>query len=193
MIYAIIETISVYLMSIMFIAILIILAPIFLVFILFDRTRYLFDNWVSYLVRYCLEPVLLLGGIIILFQLYSVYIDQILDHSVCWKCAWPFKIPILTAIPELAFFSPTLTLFCINWFVPWGYEYGDPSMSISFYDIIVVLILSRCMVFYVGFISQASETLFSGRGSGSGGLLQDAAKPMKTGINYAIKSLTEKY
>ena len=163
----VIQSIAIYIMSFLFIGLLIIIGPIFLVFMLFDRTRYLFNNWVAYLIRYCLEPVLVLAGIIILLQLYEIYLDQVLGFSTCWKCAWPFKIPIIAFnVPGLPDIGTKTAIFCINWFIPWGYEASETGV-ISFYDIIAILILSTCMTHYLGFITQAADILLRGPGEGS--------------------------
>ena len=191
---SLIEVISIYLISLMFLALLIIIAPIFIVFILFKSTRYLFDNWVAYLIRYCLEPVLIIGGMIILVELYEVFLDQVLNHSVCWKCAWPIKIPIIPLqIPGLPHFDSTITLFCINWFMPWGYEYADPAFSISFYDIISLLILSQCMTHYISFMSQALGILFAGRGGTPGPSATGIAGNMSKAMSSSMSNIAKKF
>ena len=81
----------------MFLALLIIIAPIFIVFILFNSTRYLFDNWVAYLIRYCLEPVLIIGGMIILVELYEVFLDQVLNHIVNHIVFGAVKNPVIAS------------------------------------------------------------------------------------------------
>jgi type IV secretion system protein VirB6 len=178
------EVIANYLMAIMFLGLLIIIAPIFLVFMLFERTRYLFNNWVSYVVRYSLEPVLIIAGLIILLQLHEIYLDQILGYSVCWKCAWPVKLGLtgitLIGIPG---FDPTMTLFCLNWFVPWGYSYNDPEFGISFYDIVGLLIISQCMSHYIEFITQASGQLLSGSGTAAAPSISSPATEMGAQFN----------
>jgi len=185
---SVMKVISLYLMSIMFIALLISLAPIFIVFILFDRTRYLFDNWIKFIFRYCLEPVLMIGGTIILFQLYEVYIDQVLGHSVCWKCAWPFSLPF-TGTDVLGSYG-IKAIFCLNWFVPWGYEANDPTLTISFYDVIVILILAQCNSYYIEFITQASGVLFS-QGSVGAPSISGGAGQMTSAFNAGVSSKFE--
>ena len=87
------------------------LAPLFLTFILFERTKHLFDAWVRFMITYMLEPVVMLTGIIVLTQLFTIYLDYIMNYSVCLKCAVPFSLPF----PEVDGVTPlflNVPLFC---------------------------------------------------------------------------------
>ena len=120
----------VYLMAFMAIAVLIALAPIFLTFMLFEQTWSLFDNWIKFTFRYMIEPAIMLAGIIILTQLFTIYLDQVIGYSVCWKCAIPFKLPFASldgVAPEIL----NLELFCLNWFAPWGYDYRNHESDLK--------------------------------------------------------------
>ena len=111
------RAIAVYLMAYFAIAVLIGIAPLFLTFILFERTRYLFDNWVKFTFRYMLESTIMLAGIIIFTQLFTIFLDYVTGYSVCWNCGIPFTIPF----PSIPGFNPAILdvpIFCFNWFAP---------------------------------------------------------------------------
>lgn len=74
----------VYLMSLILKALLFGIAPIFLSFILFVRTRYLFDGWLNQVVNATLQPILLFTFLAFFVQLINVAIDNILLTPVCW-------------------------------------------------------------------------------------------------------------
>lgn len=74
----------VYLMSLILKALLFGVAPIFLSFLLFVRTRYLFDGWLNQIVNATLQPILLFTFLAFFVQLISVAIDNILLTPVCW-------------------------------------------------------------------------------------------------------------
>ncbi len=160
------RAIAVYLMAFMAIAVLIGLAPLFLTFILFERTWYLFDNWIKFMIRYMLEPIILLAGIIILMQLFTIYLDYIVGYSVCWKCAIPIKIPF----PQIEGVTPAfldVELFCINWFAPWGFDHRSSAMGLNMQSMIVLIIIAYCMWGYVDFSANIVARLAGGHGGPS--------------------------
>lgn len=158
---SVLRAIAIYVMAFMSIAVLIGLAPLFLTFILFDATRHLFDNWVKFTIRYMLEPVILMAGIIILTQLFTIYLDFVIGYSVCWKCVIPFKMPF----PNLSGFNPAfsnLPLFCIYWFAPWGFDSFSGMMGLNMQHIIVLIIISYCIW---GYSDLSSKLVFKLTGS----------------------------
>jgi type IV secretion system protein VirB6 len=160
------RAIAVYLMAYLAIAVLIGIAPLFLTFILFERTRYLFENWVKFTSRYMLEPTVMLAGIIILMQLFTIYLDYVIGYSVCWKCAIPFKIPF----PSIPGFNPAFLdtpLFCFNWFAPWGYDYRSSSMGVNMTNMVVLLMLAYCMWGWIEFSAKIVARLTGGVGGPS--------------------------
>lgn len=114
------RAVAVYIIAMIAIAFLISLAPMFLTFMLFSTTYYLFENWYKALFRYMMEPVILMIGVIVLLQIFTMYIDEVLSYSVCWKCALSFNIPFASLVPLPGL--QNIPLFCINWFGPWGLD-----------------------------------------------------------------------
>lgn len=144
----VLRAITVYIMAFLSIAILIGIAPLFLTFMLFESTWYLFDNWVRFTFRYMIEPVVLLAGVIILSQLFTIYLDTVLGFSVCWKCALSFRLPF----PNIPGFSPAFAnvdLFCLSWFAPWGYDHFSGMMGLNMQHMISLVIIAYCMYGYV--------------------------------------------
>jgi type IV secretion system protein VirB6 len=144
LIIAVLRAIVVYIMAFLSVAILIGLAPLFITFMLFEATWYLFDNWVRFTFRYMVEPVVLMAGIIILTQLFTIYLDYVLGYSVCWKCALPFSIPF----PSIPGFNPAflhVDIFCINWFAPWGLDHRSGLMGINMQHMIALAMIAYCM------------------------------------------------
>ena len=178
------RAIAVYLMAFMAIAVLIGMAPLFLTFILFDRTWYLFDNWLKFMFRYMVEPIILLAGIIILTQLFTIYLDYVLGYSVCWKCAIPLKIPF-AQIPGISSAFLDVEIFCLNWFAPWGFDHRSSQMGLNMQNIIALLMIAYCMWGYVDFASMITGNLVGGAGGPS-------ATSMGKSMTNAIESKTLK-
>ncbi|MFY9589819.1 type IV secretion system protein [Rickettsia endosymbiont of Halotydeus destructor] len=156
------RAVAVYIMAFMATCILIGIAPLFLTFMLFDFTRYLFDNWVRFTFRYMLEPVIMMAGIIVLTQLFTIYLDFVLGYSVCWKCAIPIKIPFIGTILPVALLD--VPIFCINWFAPWGMDYRSGMMGVNMQHMIALVIIAYGMYGYVELAGEMTAKLTSAAG-----------------------------
>jgi type IV secretion system protein VirB6 len=179
-IITVLRAVAVYIMAFMATALLIGIAPLFLTFMLFDFTRYLFDNWVRFTFRYMIEPVILMAGIIILTQLFTIYLDFTTGYSVCWKCALPIKIPF-PAIPGLPAIFSNLEIFCINWFAPWGMDPRSGMMGLNMQHYIALIIISYGMYGYVEFSGQMVAKLTSTAGPSATSMGQNMSSAMKQG------------
>jgi len=178
------RALAVYIMAFVAISILIALAPLFLTFMLFEKTRMLFDNWVKFSFRYMIEPVVMLAGIIILTQLFTIYLDYVLGFSVCHKCAIPFRMPF----PTIPGFSPAfldVELFCINWFAPWGFDWRSNNMGMNMQHMAVLLILAYCLWGYIDFAGKMVAKLAGGGGGPS-------ATRMGASMSNAVEDLALK-
>ncbi|MCC8467227.1 MAG: type IV secretion system protein [Rickettsia endosymbiont of Eriopis connexa] len=156
------RAVAVYIMAFMATCILIGIAPLFISFLLFDFTRYLFDNWVRFTIRYMIEPVVMMAGIIVLTQLFTIYLDFVLGYSVCWKCALPIKIPFIGTILPIALLN--VPIFCINWFAPWGMDYMSGMMGVNMQNIVALVIIAYGMYGYVEFSGRMVAKLTSAAG-----------------------------
>lgn len=171
------RAVAVYIMAFMATCILIGIAPIFISFLLFDFTRYLFDNWIRFTIRYMIEPVILMAGIIVLTQLFTIYLDFVLGYSVCWKCALPIKIPFIGTILPIALLN--VPIFCINWFAPWGMDYMSGMMGVNMQNIVALVIIAYGMYGYVEFSGNMVARLTNAAGP--------SATSMGTGMSHVAE------
>lgn len=81
---SILTAIWVYLMSMVLRALLFGVAPLFIICLLFQRTRHLFDGWLNQVVNACLQPILLFTFFAFFVVLVTTSIDRILEVPVCW-------------------------------------------------------------------------------------------------------------
>ena len=186
------KAIAIYLMAFMAIAVLIGLAPLFLTFILFERTWYLFDHWLKFMFRYMLEPVIMLAGIIILTQLFTIYLDQVVGYSVCWKCAIPFKIPFVNIKGVTPAFLD-VELFCINWFAPWGFDHRNDIMGINMQNIVALMMLAYCMWGYIDFSGRIVAIIAGGTGGPSASRMGNALYSSMKNNALSKVGLDQKY
>jgi type IV secretion system protein VirB6 len=190
-IMAIIQAIAAYFMAFCAQALLISIAPIFLSFMLFDFTKHLFDAWLKLILRYILEPVIILGGIIILTQMFTIILDYAMPYSVVIKCAIriysPFQLVMqYLPIPGAEALS-SIPIFCLNGFVPWGFDVkdGNDIINLRFDYFIILLILSFLMYHYIPFASKITVALL-GEGSSS---TAPAQKMTSDARNAALKPI----
>jgi type IV secretion system protein VirB6 len=92
-----------YLTALFLVAIIIAIAPIFFCFMLFGMTRSLFDNWLSKLISYSFQPIILFASLAILGGMVRDEIYNSLGFKVC-------QLPIIdigiTPEPLLAMYYP---------------------------------------------------------------------------------------
>ncbi|MCP5369325.1 MAG: type IV secretion system protein [Rickettsiaceae bacterium] len=174
------RSITIYLMAFMALAVLMGIAPLFLTFILFEKTKYMFDNWIKYCFKYMLEPVVLMAGIIVLTQLITIFLDNILSYSVCWKCVLPFKLPF-SHLEGIAPALLNIDIFCIEWFAPWGYDPRESNLAINLQYIVILLILVYALWGYTDFSSQLVSRITESFGT-------PTATSMGQSLNSAIES-----
>jgi type IV secretion system protein VirB6 len=90
---SVLEVIIGYCLAFVGLAVMISLAPFFISFILFERTRSLFDNWISSLFDYMVQPTILL--------VFFLFIDQLIGTQLlgavskaCWGCLVPIQVAL---------------------------------------------------------------------------------------------------
>lgn len=92
-----------YITALMMIGIIISMAPIFLCFLLFKATKYLFDNWLKQLITYSFQPIILFASLAFLGNMVRDEIYNSLGFKVC-------AIPIIdigvTEKPLLSMYYP---------------------------------------------------------------------------------------
>lgn len=137
---AIIEAILCYLTSFIAISVMIILAPFFLVGTLFSTTRPLFDAWVSHLLNFTLQPVLLFTSLMFFNQFMVIAFYKALFFKVCYQCVLDPVIPLHGEVLGI----PDLPLGCLMYYwLPDGFTYSHlwspPDM---FASVMMCLIIS---------------------------------------------------
>jgi len=179
---ALFRAMATYLIAYVFIAALLAMAPIFLTFILFEQTKHFFNNWLNALVKYMVEPVILLIGIIILTQLFTIYLDDVAGYSVCNKCAVPFKIPSSKADGLPSAFTD-VTLFCLKGFVKWGTEAGG-DLGSNVAHMIALVIIANILYNFQHLAEQITSSLTN---SGAPSAIKAGSKAVTNLKNAALK------
>ncbi|MFT0820210.1 MULTISPECIES: type IV secretion system protein [Wolbachia] len=80
--------------SIAIVALLLSLAPIFIICLLFAYTRQMFQNWVKNLARFAIHPVVLLIFISLISQVMDYIVYSVFDCEVCSTCILNINLKI---------------------------------------------------------------------------------------------------
>jgi type IV secretion system protein VirB6 len=173
-----------YILAILSICILISLAPLFIIFTLFKSTRPIFDNWISSLVRYTLEPVLMFIFFLMIQQILMKIIPQALipaewTQVITVKINFnidDFNVPLpVPGVPGIAFYTP--------------------KSSTSFIDVLSSTFILICLSKMVrGFVNYSSAIIgqITGAGVGTGSLGSSITHRLNTSWGIDSKNRDDK-
>ncbi|MFY9589820.1 type IV secretion system protein [Rickettsia endosymbiont of Halotydeus destructor] len=116
---AILEVIIAYIIAFIGLSVMISLAPFFIILMLFEKTKSLYDNWLSTLFSYVMQPTILLIFFLLIDQILSEQLLKVVVRA-CWGILIPIKpsfglghlgIPLnfsftLPFLPGIPFFIP---------------------------------------------------------------------------------------
>ena len=151
-IQAVLTALILYLLAMIAIGLQISLAPIFIAFMLFKRTRGFFENWVSFLLMHMLQPVLVLTALSMfnVFVYSAIYV--LLHYSVCVEClvniSYDFKI-----------FNIDICLF--SYYMPWGGT-GHGSIPVQFFMLLMFIIICQAMYSFNEWMARLASELVTG-------------------------------
>ena len=83
---AIVKATVMFMFAIIINSILIVTAPVFIVCILFEKTKQMFDSWAKNLFSYALQPLFVYTSIIILNYIITILIYYIFNFTACSTC-----------------------------------------------------------------------------------------------------------
>jgi type IV secretory pathway VirB6-like protein len=123
-----------YLLAYIAISLIISLAPIFISFMLFKRTKSIFDNWLNQLIAYFFQPLFVFAALAMMGQNVINQMYKLLGFKVCYT-PWittpsPSNATLVKMWQICPFNSATATKATIP--VP-GYGFWDPNNPTTFY------------------------------------------------------------
>jgi type IV secretory pathway VirB6-like protein len=173
--FALIQALILYLLAMLAISLLLIVAPIFLSFMLFERTRPLFDSWVKNLINYTLQPVLVFTALSIFNIFVYTAIYTLLNYRVCWTNVWWLDIGASGA-------SPLVHVPLINFYMPDNPVTGA-SVPIQLFMILIFIIICNAMLHFIDWMAEmAAEMTTTVKGTA---LSKQSAKVLNGAIDTA--------
>ncbi|MCZ6886602.1 MAG: type IV secretion system protein [Rickettsia endosymbiont of Ixodes persulcatus] len=145
---AILEVIIGYVIAFIGVTIMISLAPFFIILMLFEKTKSLFDNWISILLSYVVQPTILLIFFLLIDQVLSEQLLKVVVRA-CWDTLIPIKIGLdLTNLGIPINFSFTLPFLPgIPFFVPDVPEISSSNILTNNANTFLVL-FTTALLFY---------------------------------------------
>lgn len=140
---ALIYAVTIYLTALIAQYLLLSLLPVFMAFLLFDRTKYLFEGWINQLVSYSLSPILLFAYLSLFILIMEAAIAQILDVRICWAkvftIAWVFDVNFWQFVGEN--------------------EVPTTTMPFGFFEVLVVILLAYLMKEFFGSVEDIARDI----------------------------------
>lgn len=212
---AVLEVIIGYVIAFIGVTVMISLAPFFIVLMLFEKTKSLFDNWMSTLLSYVVQPTVLLIFFLLIDQVLSEQLLKVVVRA-CWDTLIPIKIGLdLTNLGIPINFSFTLPFLPgIPFYVPDVPEISSSNILTNNTNTFLVLFTtallfySYCLMSYglvsfvtivVGMITNVTPARISGnyqeRSDPVGAVMQDigsVTKPIKKAAMASARVFKDK-
>ncbi|WP_392505976.1 type IV secretion system protein [Rickettsia sp. 2024-CO-Wats] len=212
---AILEVIIGYVIAFIGVTVMISLAPFFIILMLFEKTKSLFDNWISTLLSYVVQPTILLIFFLLIDQVLSEQLLKVVVRA-CWDTLIPIKIGLdLTNLGIPIYFSFTLPFLPgIPFYVPDVPEISSSNILTNNANTFLVLFTtallfySYCLMSYslvtfvnivVGMLTNVTPARISGnyqeRSDPVGAVMQDinsVTKPVKKAAMAPVRVFKDK-
>jgi type IV secretory pathway VirB6-like protein len=164
--FTMLQAVIAYLFAMIAVSLMIAVAPIFIMFLLFEKTKPMFDNWIKYMFGFCLQPVLLFLCIIFVYHLAMIAFFNAIAFQVSRDCA----ISISFSAGSLG----NVNLGCLLYVFEVAYDYAAFAQ----------LVLPQVFVFYI-FTTLLGKTctfadMLSSKLTGTSGELGMAGQAGKT-------------
>lgn len=157
----VIKAILAYIISLIAMAMLIGVSPLFFIFALFSQTKELFESWIQQMVNYALRPILIFTALAVFNFLMWAAIERMMSFGVCWKCVLNIK-----------FDTDILPTICVLYFYqPFTYDnFGNvvnTTSATSFFSVITYLILAVLMEKFIPFMEGLATSITGSTGKAS--------------------------
>ena len=178
-IYAVANAVLLYLTAQVFISIMFVVGPIFFVFLLFNQTKDMFDNWLKQLIGFSLQQIFLLITLAFFNMLMYEVIKMSLGYKVCWDEVWVMNLGI-TRVSLMSFWTISSLPPRTNANSQVG-NIGNPEGIPSIFTILFIWVISSLMKQFIGFMTDMAASI-------SGGL---SASAMSKGISDAAAAVSK--
>ncbi|WP_423349190.1 type IV secretion system protein [Wolbachia sp. wLmal] len=183
-----------YVISTVLVAFLLSLTPLFIVFILFQKTKPLFDNWIKTLAHVSLEPVILFSFLSLLNQLMYSVLYNLTNFSACYQCLisvnfLSYDLCLMKSILPLGYSPGTSVDVALSTGERAGGHFA--ALPIDLIQAFTYLIIAGAMEAFVSISETMVQTLFSssyGVTGGVGTVAKSASQAMLSTVGLDDKT-----
>ncbi|WP_353271265.1 type IV secretion system protein [Wolbachia endosymbiont (group A) of Alloplasta piceator] len=183
-----------YVISTVLVAFLLSLTPLFIVFILFQKTKPLFDNWIKTLAHVSLEPVILFSFLSLLNQLMYSVLYNLTNFSACYQCLisvnfLSYDLCLMKSILPLGYSPGTSVDVALSSGERAGGHFA--ALPIDLIQAFIYLIIAGAMEAFVSISETMVQTLFSsgyGVTGGVGTVAKSASQAMLSTVGLDDKT-----
>ncbi|GFQ72415.1 uncharacterized protein RT0029 [Trichonephila clavata] len=177
-----------YVISTVLVAFLLSLTPLFIVFILFQQTKPLFDNWIKTLAHVAVQPVILFSSLSLLNQLMYSVLYNLTNFSACYQCLisvnfLSYDLCLMKSILPLGYSTGTNVDVALSTGERAGGHFA--ALPIDLIQAFMYLIIASAMESFVSISEAMAQALFSS-GWGVAGSVGQVATSASQSILSAV-------
>jgi type IV secretion system protein VirB6 len=177
-----------YVISTVLVAFLLSLTPLFIVFILFQQTKPLFDNWIKTLAHVAVQPVILFSSLSLLNQLMYSVLYNLTNFSACYQCLisvnfLSYDLCLMKSILPLGYSPGTNVDVALSTGERAGGHFA--ALPIDLIQAFMYLIIASAMESFVSISEAMAQALFSS-GWGVAGSVGQVATSASQSILSAV-------
>ncbi|MGL9717351.1 MAG: type IV secretion system protein [Wolbachia sp.] len=195
----IISAIFRYVISTVLVAFLLSLTPLFIVSILFQQTKPLFDSWIKTLAHVAVQPMILFSSLSILNQLMYSVLYNLTNFSACYQCLisinlLSYDFCLMKSILPLGYSPGTSVDVALSDGTKTGGHFA--ALPIDLIQAIIYFIIAKAMEVFVSASETMAQTIFSA-GFGIAGSVSNVASSASqamlstVGLDNATQSTIE--
>ncbi|MDG7052381.1 MAG: type IV secretion system protein [Wolbachia endosymbiont of Alcedoecus sp.] len=160
----IISAIFRYVISTVLVAFLLSLTPLFVVFILFQQTKPLFDSWIKTLAHVAVQPMILFSSLSILNQLMYSVLYNLTNFSACYQCLisinfLSYDFCLMKSILPLGYNPGTSVDVALSDGTKTGGHFA--ALPIDLIQAIIYFIIAQAMEAFVSASETMAQAIFS--------------------------------
>jgi type IV secretory pathway VirB6-like protein len=158
-IFALANSILLFLTAQVMISLLFIMGPLFLIFLLFSQTKDMFDNWLKAMTGFALQQIFLLTTLAFFNMLFVEVLKMSLGYGVCWDDAWVINLGLRFTITKFWVISslPPRTNMSDDIM-----ETGNPESIPSLFSILYIWVVASLMKKMVTLMTDVATSISDG-------------------------------
>ncbi|MFM7620185.1 MAG: type IV secretion system protein, partial [Alphaproteobacteria bacterium] len=133
--------------------------PLFFIFLLFNQTKDMFDNWLKAMTGFGLQQIFLLTTLAFFNMLFIEVLKISLGYGVCWDDAWVINLGVRFTVTKFWVISslPPRTSMSDDLM-----ETGNPESIPSLFSILYIWVVASLMKKMVTFMTDVASTISDG-------------------------------